>query len=130
MNYNIIAYAIYIPATLALSVWVARTLHQNTKAFLMETFRGKEAVASATNNLMQTGFYLIALGYAFMRMRIQVNPQWLNGRAIYETLGSAQQTMEELAIKLGGFTLVLGVLLFINFFTMLMLPKPKLQQPL
>lgn len=127
MNYNIIAYSVYIPVTLGLSIWVAKTLHKNTKAFLLETFKGKEAVASATNNLMQTGFYLIAFGFSFMRMRIQTNARWQDERMLYDPLVSAQQTMEELAIKLGGFTLVLGLLLFVNFFIMLMLPKPKQQ---
>lgn len=127
MNYNIIAYSVYIPVTLGLSIWVAKTLHRNTKAFLLETFKGKEAVASATNNLMQTGFYLIAFGFSFMRMRIQTNARWQDERMLYDPLTSTQQTMEELAIKLGGFTLVLGLLLFVNFFIMLMLPKPKQQ---
>lgn len=127
MNYNIIAYSVYIPVTLGLSIWVAKTLHKNTKAFLLETFKGKEAVASATNNLMQTGFYLIAFGFSFMRMRIQTNARWQDERMLYGPLVSTQQTMEELAIKLGGFTLVLGLLLFVNFFIMLMLPKPKQQ---
>ena len=128
MNYNIIAYLVYIPLTLALSVWVAKTLHRNTKAFLLEAFKGKELLANATNNLLQTGFYLIAFGFSFMRMRVRENPHWVNDKMVYDYLGSSQETIEELAIKLGSFTLILGVLLFINFFIMLMLPKPRLQQ--
>ena len=128
MNYNIIAYTIYIPVTLGLSIWTAKMLHKNTKAFLLETFRGKEAVATATNNLMQTGFYLIAFGFSFMRMRIRDNAHYVGERLVYDQMNSSQQTIEELAIKLGSFTLVLGILLFINFFIMLILPKPKQNQ--
>lgn len=125
MNYNIIAYLVYIPLTLGLSVWVAKTLHRNTKAFLLEAFKGRELLANATNNLLQTGFYLIAFGFSFMRMRIRENARWEENKMVYDYLQSSQQAIEELAIKLGSFTLILGVLLFINFFIMLMLPKPR-----
>jgi len=125
MNYNVIAYSIYIPVTIGLSIWVAKMLHKNSKAFLIEAFKGKEAVATATNNLLQTGFYLLAFGFAFLRLRIQVNYHWDRERIVYDALSSSQQTIEELAVKLGAFTLILGVLLFINFFIMLILPKPK-----
>jgi hypothetical protein len=127
MNYNIIAYSVYIPLTLGLSVWVAKTLHKNTKSFLMESFKGREPVADATNNLLQTGFYLIAFGYSFMRMRIR-DSHWEDNKMVYDYLLSTQQTIEELALKLGSFTLVLGILLFINFFIMLLLPKARYQQ--
>jgi len=128
MNYNVIAYLVYIPVTLGLSIWVAKTLHHNTKAFLIEAFKGRDLTANATNNLLQTGFYLLAFGCSFMRMRIRENPRWENNRMIYDYLHTTQQTIEELAIKLGSFTLILGLLLFLNFFIMLMLPKPKTQQ--
>src|SRR5438105_6791603 len=125
MNYNIAAYLVYIPVTIGLSVWVAKTLHKNTKAFLIEAFRGKDLMASATNNLLQTGFYLLAFGFSFMRMRIRENPRWEDNKMVYDTLINSQATIEELAIKLGSFTLILGLLLFVNFSIMLMLPKPR-----
>jgi len=125
MNYNVIAYLVYMPVTLGLSIWIARTLHRNSQVFLMEAFKGRENTANATNNLLQTGFYLLAFGCSFMRMRIRENPHWENSRMMYDYLTSSQQTIEELAIKLGSFTLILGMLLFLNFFIMLCLPKQK-----
>jgi hypothetical protein len=121
MNNQIIAYCIYIPATIALAIWIAKSLHQNTKAFLLERFQNNDALASATNNLIQTGFYLIALGYSFRNMTITLDFE--NGR----TMLSSQECIEILATKLGGFTLMLGLLLFINFFIMLLIQKPKKQ---
>lgn len=128
MNYNVIAYLVYIPVTLGLSIWIAKTLHRNSKVFLIDAFKGRDLTAAATNNLLQTGFYLLAFGTAFLKMRIRENPRWENNRMIYDYLHTTQQTIEELAIKLGSFTLVLGLLLFVNFFIMLILPKPKIQQ--
>lgn len=128
MNYNIIAYSIYIPVTIALSIWIARSLHKNTKAFLIEKFRHNEALATSTNNLIQTGFYLIALGFSFMKMHIQPYARYIDGKAIMAQLINPQEAIEQLAVKLGTFTLILGVLLFLNFFIMLMIQKPKKQQ--
>ncbi len=126
MNYNIITYCIYIPATIALSIWIAGSLHRNTKVFLLGRFHNNESLASSTNNLIQTGFYLIALGFSFMKMRVRNHghlDQYQN--YVYEQLVSTQQIIEELSLKIGSFTLVLGILLFMNFFIMLMIQKPK-----
>jgi len=128
MNYNIIAYSIYIPATIGLSIWIAKSLHKNTKAFLVEKFQNNNDLAASTNNLIQTGFYLIALGFSFMRMHIKSYTHIKDGKPVWEQLISSQDTIEQLASKLGAFTLVLGVLLFLNFFIMLMIQKPKKQQ--
>lgn len=125
MNYNIIAYSIYIPATIALSIWIAKSLHKNTKAFLLEKFSNNTELANSTNNLIQTGFYLIALGFSFMRMTIKNFAHMRDGKATWEQLATTQETIEQLAGKLGAFTLVLGLLLFLNFFIMLMIQKPK-----
>lgn len=128
MNYNIIAYGVYIPTTIALSIWIAKSLHRNTKAFLIQKFENNDALASSTNNLIQTGFYLIALGFSFMKMHIQPYARYVEGKAIMAQVISTQETIEQLAVKLGSFTLVLGVLLFLNFFIMLMIQKPKQQK--
>ena len=128
MNYNIIAYSIYIPITIALSIWIAKNLHQNTKAFLIERFKNNEALAISTNNLIQTGFYLISFGYSFMNMSVRSNGHFNNFQQwICDPLSSVQAPIEELAMKLGGFTLILGLLLFANFFMMLLIQKPKKQ---
>lgn len=130
MNYNIIAYSVYIPITIALSIWIARSLHKNTKAFLVERFQYNEALASSTNNLIQTGFYLIAFGFSFMKMRVRNNGHLNdNNRWVYDQLLSSQETIEELAVKLGSFTLILGLLLFFNFFIMLIIQRPKRINP-
>lgn len=126
MNYTIIAYCIYLPTTIALCIWIAKSLHRNTKAFLVERFHHNEALAGSTNNLIQTGFYLIALGFSFMKMRVN-NGRYdtTSGYYVYDSLSSAQQTIEELSLKIGSFTLILGVVLFLNFFIMLLIQRPK-----
>src|ERR1043166_2926746 len=119
MNYHIIAYSIYLPVTIALSIWIAKSLHQNTKAFLLQKFNAREELANATNNLIQTGFYLLALGFSFKYMRIDKVQHYDNGFSRWEEMTGSQELIETLASKLGGFTLVLGILLFLNFFIMI-----------
>ncbi len=126
MNYNIVAYSIYIPVTIGLSIWIAKSLHKNTKAFLIEKFNANHEMADSTNNLIQTGFYLIALGFSFMHLLIKNFEHTLNGNVSWGSqILNAQESIEQLASKLGSFTLVLGILLFLNFFVMLLIQKPK-----
>jgi hypothetical protein len=125
MNYNVIAYSLYIPLTIALTIWIAKSLHKNTRAFLLEKFHNNDELTSATNNLIQTGFYLIALGFSFMYMRIKDVAHYTYGYEISSQLRSSQETMESLAIKMGTFTFFLGMLLFLNFFIMIKIQSPK-----
>ena len=117
MNYIVTAYWIYIVVLIGLSIWVARTIHRNTRAFLAEIFTEHETVADAVNNLLQTGFYLIAFGYGFLRLRISSygNPDLF--------MQTQKELVEILAVKLGSFTLFIGFLLFFNLFLMLALRR-------
>jgi len=42
MNPIVWTYFIYLGCSLALTVWVARTLHRNGRIFLVDAFRGNE----------------------------------------------------------------------------------------
>lgn len=123
-NYIVTAYCIYIPVLAVLAIWVARTIHRNTGAFLSEIFPAHEKVAGAVNNLLQVGFYLVAFGYGFLRMRIR-NPfsEEYNKFAHDLFMTSDKELVEALAFKLGGLTLFIGALLFFNLLLMLMLRK-------
>lgn len=121
MNYIVNAYCIYLPVMIGLTIWVAITIHKNTRAFLFEIFPGHETVATAVNNLLQTGFYLLALGFGFLRLRINL-PYDYNEQTS-EFMTTQKEMVEVLAVKLGGFTLFIGFLLFFNLILMLILRK-------
>lgn len=122
MNLIVSAYSIYIPVMIALTIWVARTIHKNTSAFLLEIFPDHEKVAAAVNNLLQVGFYLISLGFGFLCLRIQ-NPAYYSEEARNLFMTTNKELVEQLATKLGGFTLFTGFLLFLNLLIMLGLRK-------
>jgi hypothetical protein len=58
MNITVLCYVIYLALSIALTVWVARTLHRNGRVFLIQAFRGREDMADAVNHLLVVGFYL------------------------------------------------------------------------
>lgn len=100
----LIGYAIYLPIALFLTYYVSKTLFRNSKIFMLDIFRGREEIAMATNKLFETGFYLMNIGYALLILEIH----------LYDN--SYQSLVEKLSFKLGGFSIYLGIMLFINLF--------------
>lgn len=102
-NYTVIAYIIYLPIAILLTIWVSHQLFKNSRIFMLDIFRGREDIALSTNRLFELGFYLMNIGTAFL---------------IMEEYGidSLQELFEELSVKIGGFSIYLGVMLFFNLF--------------
>jgi hypothetical protein len=98
------AYAAYLLLSLVITVWVARTLHNNGRLFLVDAFHGNEALADSVNKLLVVGFYLINLGWIVDSLRIN------------EPVYAAPRAVELLADKIGTVLLVLGVMHFFNLF--------------
>jgi hypothetical protein len=103
---TVIAYAIYLPIVIILTYYVARTLFKNGKVFMLDIFGGRQEIAFATNRLFEMGFYLINLGFALSIMEIE----------FYGVHFGKQELMEILSQKLGGFSIYLGIMLFLNLY--------------
>jgi hypothetical protein len=101
---TLIGYAIYLPITLFLTYYVSKTLFKNSKIYMLDIFRGREEIANATNKLFETGFYLLNLGFALMILEI------------YLYKDSYQELIEKLSYKIGGFSIYLGIMLFLNLY--------------
>lgn len=71
---------------------------------MMDIFKGREEIADATNKLFETGFYLLNLGFALMILEM----------TMYQD--SYQLLIEKLSYKIGGFTIYLGIMLFLNLY--------------
>lgn len=105
-NFILVAYCIYLPLALALTIYVARQLFTNSKVFMLDIFHGRQDIALSTNKLFETGFYLLNIGFALLIMKIEdVFP-----------IFDSQKLFEVLAWKLGGFSIYLGVMLFGNLY--------------
>ena len=104
MNIIVSTYLVYLAISIALTVWVAHTLHKNGRIFLVDVFHGNEALADSVNHLLVVGFYLINLGYVSMALKL--------GYAI----NSTQEGIEALSVKIGMVLIVLGGMHFFNLF--------------
>lgn len=100
----LIGYAVYVPIALLLTFYVSRTLFKNSKIYMLDIFKGRAEIANATNNLFETGFYLLNLGFALMILKINLYTN------------NYQELIEALSYKIGGFSIYLGLMLFINLY--------------
>ena len=64
MTTTAITYTIYTILSLALTVWVGRTLFSNGRIFIIDSFNGNIEMADAVNKLLLVGFYLLNIGGA------------------------------------------------------------------
>src|SRR5262245_12171276 len=93
---------VYLALSIALTVWVARTLHRNGRVFLVDCFHGNTDLADSINHLLVVGFYLINVGFVSVALRFGV------------TAANPQEALESLSTKVGLVMLVLGVMHFFN----------------
>lgn len=100
----VIAYSIYLPVVILLTFYVAKNLFKNSIVYMKDIFNGREEIAKATNTLFKIGFYLMNLGFGLYILRISTY------------LNNAQGTIEALSMKVGGFSIYLGVMLFLNMY--------------
>ena len=119
----VLAYFIYLPLALGLTLYVARTLFTNGRSFMLDIFKGKEDIADATNKLFEVGFYLLNMGFALLILRIDQGAEvnmGIDGGGYVTTFRHALDTNEELvevlARKVGGFAIYLGIMLFLNLY--------------
>ena len=102
MNWLLTTYVSYLLISVALTVWVARTLYKNGRIFLVDSFLGNEQLADSVNHLLVVGFYLINIGYVTFALK-------------YGTAAAnAQEALETLSTKVGLVLLVLGGMHFLN----------------
>lgn len=104
MTIDIATYLVYLSVSIALTIWVAHTLHTNGRVFLVDVFHGNESLADSVNHLLVVGFYLINLGWICLMLKLG-----------YE-ISSPKQGIEALSVKIGTVLLVLGGMHFFNLF--------------
>jgi hypothetical protein len=104
--YVLICYLSYLAISIALTIWVARTLHRSGRVFLVEAFHGNEELADSVNHLLVVGFYLINVGYIAVALKTS------------QTLSNVRQVIELESGKIGVVLLILGTMHFFNFFVL------------
>ena len=100
--YILHTYTLYLVISIAVTIWVARTLHKSGRAFLIDAYHGNEAIGDSVNHLLVVGFYLLNLGWIVVTLRT------------YQEVNTVRSLMELLSDKVGFVLLVLGVLHICN----------------
>ena len=100
----VLTYVAYLALSLGLTVWVARTLHNNGRLFLVDVFRGNEALADSDNHLLVVGFYLVNLGFISFALATRTE------------VAGARTAIELLSRKVGAVLVVLGFMHFANLY--------------
>ena len=95
-------YFSYLAISVALTIWVARTLHRNGRLFLIDAFHGNEQLADAVNHLLVVGFYLINVGYITLALKTTA------------ALATIREVIELESSKIGVVLLILGVMHVFN----------------
>ena len=94
--YIVVCYVTYLAISLAVTIWVARTLHHNGRSFLVDAFQGNQELADSVNHLLVVGFYLINIGYVTLAMRTG------------DTVPTVRSAIELVCDKLGVVLIVLA----------------------
>lgn len=102
MDRIVIAYALYLLISIPLTVLVARTLSRHGRTFLTEVFKDSPGLATAVNQLLVVGFYLVSLGFVTL---------FLTSHAQVPT---AREVFELLSVKVGVVALILGGMHLVN----------------
>src|SRR5258708_7011158 len=109
-------YLSYLFIAIALTIWVAKTLHKNGRIFLVDSFLGNEPLADSINHLLVVGFYLVNLGFVTLFLKSQEKPVDMQG------------VLETLSTKIGWVLLILGGMHFFNLLVFSKMRKRALLQ--
>jgi hypothetical protein len=110
------AYTVYLILSLALTVWVGRTLYKSGIRFLIDAMGGDAELAGSLNHLLVVGFYLVNFGFVAMNLRIN------------EALPDAKHVIEALGTQLGWVLMVLGFMHFFNLYIFSKIRRVKLKE--
>jgi hypothetical protein len=114
LDFQVGYYLSYVTVSLAVTVWVGRTLSKNGFAFLVENFQGKEQLARSINHLLLVGFYLVNIGFVSLALRFGTRPHTM------------VEAIEFLSTKIGLVIVVLGFMHFFNMFALMRFRRSSL----
>ena len=103
-NLNEISYAIYLPITLFITVWVGKELHKKGRPLMQSAFEkyGFENWVSPINNSLLAGYYLLNIG----NLLIFINT--------WETTESLEEMIKAITQNVGVIITLLGVIHIFN----------------
>jgi hypothetical protein len=96
------AYILYLAISFILVLGVGAALHRKGRLFLLDSFRGNEALARSFGDLRIVSFYLIMIGFVAATLPLGIRPK------------TAADAIEYVSWKVGLITLLMGFVHVIN----------------
>ena len=112
-----ITYIVYTILSIALTVWVGRTLFTNGRIFVIDAFRGNIEMADAVNKLLLVGFYLVNIGFVSLYLKYGEQP------------ANLLEAIEYISTKIGVVLLVLGGMHYFNMRNIAKMRSKALKKP-
>lgn len=102
-----LVYVPYAAIAITLTVWLARALSRHGEVFLHDVFPNKPTLATAINQLLVIGFYLVNLGWALLLLR---------ANEVEAQVHTPTDAIALLTTRLGMLLLLLGVAHLANLY--------------
>ena len=113
MNSNILAYVIYLAATLYIIYWLGKVFHRNGRVFILQLFNGDAEGTDTINNILLVAYYLFNIGYAFLRLKT------------WQPIRAPAQLISSLGYNLGLLILILAITHYFNILLIYILSKKQ-----
>ena len=111
MNLNISAYITFMALMVFIIVYVGRYFYTHGRVFIIALLKGNVSLADSINRLLLVGYYLLNIGYTFLRLR-----QWTK-------ISTVEAWCSSLALNMGTLTLILALLHYGNMLAIYYLSK-------
>jgi len=123
MNLNLLSYALFFPAMVAIAVWTAQVSHRHGRVWMMRIFDQEAAFVDAVNNVLLVGCYAVNAGYIAV-----VIGQWQPIHSVTEMLGVLSQRIAVILFGLAWlhYQNIAALLLWSRFKNR---RQPQFQQP-
>jgi hypothetical protein len=112
----VLSYCIYLVLGISLTLIVGKVLFNRGVIYLQDVFGANQELASATNQLLRIGFYLVLGGYVLLTLKI--SGELANVREMFEVLSG----------KLGTILLAVGILHLFNLLILSTIRKNRITE--
>lgn len=106
MNYNLIAYGIFMVIVAYIIIVVGHICYRNGNIYVLSLIPGHDDLCMRINKILLVGYYLVNIGYAAMTL------------ISWETISSLPQLIEMIALKTAIIISILCVLHYTNIFVL------------
>ena len=113
MNYNVCAYITFLTLIIFIIVYAGRYFYSNGRIFIISLFKGNIALPDGLNKLLLIAYYLLNIGYSFIRLK-----QW-------QKITSLEMLFSSLASNIGVLVFILAIIHYINMLVIYWLSRSK-----